>query len=56
MEIFSVNFIHFRAQNNGRSTDNERPKMPFDPSLFYLTGHFGQSPTVSASTISLTSE
>ena len=29
-----------RAQNNGRSTDNERPKMPLDRSLFYLTGHF----------------
>jgi hypothetical protein len=28
-----------RAQNNGRSTDNDRPKM-LDRSLFYLTGHF----------------
>ena len=30
----------FRAQNNGRSPDNDRPKMPLDWSLFYLTGHF----------------
>ena len=26
--------------NNGRSTDNDRPKMPLERSLFYLTGHF----------------
>jgi hypothetical protein len=26
-----------RAQNNGRSTDNDRPKMPLDRSLFHLT-------------------
>jgi hypothetical protein len=31
-----------RTQNNGRSTDNDRPKMPLDWSLFYLTGHFDQ--------------
>ena len=30
----------FRTQNNGRSPDNDRPKMPLDWSLFYLTGHF----------------
>ena len=29
-----------RAQNNGRSPDNDRPKMPLDWSHFYLTGHF----------------
>ena len=37
-------YTHFqigaRAQNNGRSPDNDRPKMPLDWSLFYLTGHF----------------
>ena len=33
-------FPYTRAQNNGRSTDNDRPKMPLDRSLFYLTGHF----------------
>jgi hypothetical protein len=30
----------FKAQNNGRSTDINRQKMPLDRSLFYLTGHF----------------
>ena len=33
-------FSSERAQNNGRSPDNDRPKMPLDWSLFYLTGHF----------------
>ena len=31
-----------RAQNNGRSPDNDRPKMPLDWSLFYLTGRFNR--------------
>jgi hypothetical protein len=30
--------LELRAQNNGRSTDNDRPKMPLDRSLYYLTG------------------
>ena len=29
-----------RAQNSGRSPDNDRPRMPLDLSLLYLTGHF----------------
>ena len=32
--------VTVRAQNNGRSPDDHRPKMPLDWSLFYLTGHF----------------
>ena len=35
-----TSFVCHRAQNNGRSPDNDRPKMPLDWSLFYLTGHF----------------
>jgi hypothetical protein len=32
--------LEYRAQYNGRSTDNDRPKLPLDRSLFHLTGHF----------------
>ena len=35
-----VTVMYIRAQNNGRSPDNGRPKMPLDWSLFYLNGHF----------------
>jgi hypothetical protein len=38
--IYRFSIEEVRAQNNGRSTDNDWPKMPLDRSLFYLTGHF----------------
>ena len=36
--------IYVRAQNNGRSPDNDQAKMPLDRSVFYLTGQFFTSP------------
>ena len=38
--MIMLHFIRIRAQNNGRSTENDRPKMLVDRSHFYLTGHF----------------
>ena len=34
---------HFRAQNNGRSTDNVRPDRGLDRSNSRLAGHFDRS-------------
>ena len=36
-------FPRFRAQSNGRSTDNVRPGWPFVRTNFRLTGHFDQT-------------
>ena len=40
LNVHKVYLYFVRAQNNGRSPDNDRPKMPLDRSLFYLTGQF----------------
>ena len=40
LRIFGV---EYRAQNNGRSTDNVRPDRGFDRSNSRLAGHFDRS-------------
>ena len=35
--------FHYRAQNNGRSTDNVRPDRGLDRSNSRLAGHFDRS-------------
>ena len=41
--LFGIMISRFRAQNNGRSTDNVRPDRGLDRSNSRLAGHFDRS-------------